>query len=203
MKKFTFFFLFFCLHFISKSQDSTLVGRFGFSGYGAYSKSNIAEEIAKGGFGGEFRYFPSPKVAFVLSYQNMKSGITRFGKQSSASNYSMSLGIEKHFDLGNFSPYIGQEIGLNFTKVKSHLIAEPANLKNFQNDLPNYLIKPKIGLHYKITDNLHAQLQGSFNWVFSTDRQNTNPLLDENYEAIYFGRKAATFSIGIMYLFDE
>jgi Outer membrane protein beta-barrel domain len=203
MKKITISLLFFIVHFIVRAQDSTLVGRYGITGLANYSISNISEEKEKGGFGFELRYFPTPKGAFVLSFQDLFSSVTRFGKKSDASNYSLSGGFEKHMVFGNFSPYVGFGMGLNFSKIKSELILLPSNIKYFQNNLATYLIKPTIGLHYKINENFNAQLQANYNWTFSTDRLNTNPLFDDSYKAIYFGRKVATISIGVMYLFNE
>lgn len=192
--------------FISKSafaQDSTLVGRFSIGLLGSYSKSNIIEETAKGGGGLQFRYFPSQNFAFSLTYQNLRTSIIRFDKLSQAYNSSLGFGFEKHVPIGSFSPYIGLEAGLNITKVKSGLIQLPSNIKYFQNNLPNYLFKPKIGFLYYVNDNLFANFEGTFNWTISADRANTNPLFDDSYTAIYFGRKVPTLSIGVHYLFKE
>ena len=185
------------------AQDSTLVGRFSVGFLGSYSKSNIIEETAKGGGCFQFRYFPSQNFAFSLTYQNLRSSIIRYDQKSLAFNSSLGFGFEKHVRIGSFSPYIGLEAGLNITKVKSNLIQLPSNINHFQNNLPNYLFKPKVGFLYYINDNIFANLEGTFNWTISADRANTNPLFDDSYTAIYFGRKVPTVSIGIHYLFKE
>ncbi|MES2797506.1 MAG: hypothetical protein V4683_16160 [Bacteroidota bacterium] len=185
------------------AQDSTLVGRFSAGLVGSYSQSNIADEKSKGGLGLQFRYFPNPGSAFSLSYHNVHSTVERFGKLSRGINSSIGVGFEKHLPIGNFSPYLGIELGLNITKVKSELIKLPSNNEYFQNNLPNYLFKPKAGLLYNLNDNLMAHFEGSYNWVISSDRENTNPLYDDSYSAIYFGRKIIIVSIGIHYLFNE
>ena len=203
MKK-TYLITLFCfISFVSYTQDSTLIGRFSAGLLGSYSKSNISDELAKGGFGLQFRYFPSPKAAFSITYQNIRSSVERFEKTSQCFNSSLGFGFEKHVPIGNFSPYIGLEVGLNIARVKSELIQLPSNIKYFQNNLPNYLFKPKAGMFYKINDNLLAHFEGTFNWVISADRDNTNPLFDDSYTAIYFGRKVPTISLGIHYLFNE
>ncbi len=188
---------------VSFSQDSTLIGRFSTGLLGSYSKSNISDELAKGGFAIQFRYFPIPKAAFSLTYQNIRSSVDRFQKTSQGFNSSLSFGFEKHVPFGSFSPYIGLEVGLNITRVESELIQLPSNIKYFQNNLPNYLFRPKAGVFYKINDNLLAHFEGTFNWVISADRNNANPLFDDSYTAIYFGRKVPTISVGIHYLFNE
>ncbi len=203
MKKSLIILFFFKIIHFSNAQDSTLIGRFAISGLGSYSKSNIIDEIAKSGFGLQFRYFPTPKAAFIINFQNVWSAVERYGKISRGANFSLGFGVEKHIPIGNFSPYLGLEAGINFTRVHSDLIQLPVNSQFFQNDLPNYLLKPKLGVLYKINENLHAQFETTFNWVISADRQNTNPLFDDAGKPIYFGRKVVTGSIGIMYLFGE
>lgn len=68
---------------------------------------------------------------------------------------------------------------------------------------PTTFFKPKIGLAYAIHENLFATVEGAYFWVISPDRANTNPLYDDSYTAIYFGRKLPTVSIGIHYLFNQ
>lgn len=165
--------------------------------------SNIADEQEKGGFGLQLRYFPTAKFAFVFSYNNTKSTVERYAKISTGRNASLGFGFERHFLINNFSPYVGLEAGLNFTTVKSDLLKLASNEKYFQNHLPNYLFKPKIGLAYAIHENLFATVEGAYFWVISPDRANTNPLYDDSYTAIYFGRKLPTVSIGIHYLFNQ
>jgi hypothetical protein len=203
MKKTFLLYLLCCQIYVSYAQDSTLIGRLAIGGTGLYAKSNIAEETSKVGYAIQFRYFPSPKAAFVLSYSSVKSDIMRLGKNNGASNSSIGLGFEKHFPFGNFSPFIGLEAGLNFKKVRSSLLQLPSNNKYFQQDLPNYLIKPKLGFLYKINESLHTQVEAGYFWTFNTDKQNTNPLFDESGQPIYFGRKIAVVSLGLMYLFAE
>jgi hypothetical protein len=187
----------------TSAQDTTLVGRFSVGVVGSYFKTNIAEEVYKGGAGFQMRYFPSQGFAFSISYNRLQSSILRFNQISKAYNSSIGFGVEKHVPLGSFSPYLGLEAGLNFTRVNSNLVKLPSNITYFQNNLPNYLFKPKIGCIYYINDNLFAHVEGAFNWVISADRANSNPLFDDSYTAIYFGRKIPTFSIGIHYLFRE
>ncbi len=198
-----FLLIFLLISNLSFSQDSTLVGRFSVGVFGSYSKSNIVEEATKGGAGLQFRYFPSTNFAFSLTYQNLGTTIIRYEKLSKANNSSLGFGIEKHIPFNNFSPYIGLEAGLNITKVKSGLIQLPSNIVNFQNNLPTYLLKPKVGLRYSINNNIFANFEASFNWAISADREYTNPLFDDSYTAIYFGRKVPTVSIGLHYLFKE
>ena len=131
------------------------------------------------------------------------SQISRLNKISNCINYSLGLGYEKHIPIGNFSPYLGIEAGINFTNVKSNFIKLPANIIYFQQNLPNYLFKPKIGALFKLNDNVFVNLEGSYNWVISLNRDFTNPLYDDSYTAIFFGRKLPTLSIGVHYLFNE
>lgn len=203
MKKVILFILFNIISFSIFSQDSTLIGRFSLGILGSYSKSNLSYEKAKGGFGAQFRYFPGNKSAFTVSYQNIRSSVERYGKISTGINSSLSLGLERHFLIGNFSPYLGFELGLNITKVNSELLKLPSNNEYFQNNLPNYLFKPKVGFLYFVTENIFVNTEATYNWVVSASRENTNPLFDDSYTAIYFGRKVPTISIGIHYLFNE
>lgn len=203
MKKIIILSLFFLYSFQNIAQDTTLIGRFSAGVTGLYSKSNLDYEKANGGFGLQFRYFPNAKGAFTISYQNVRSSVTRFEKLSQAINTSLAFGFEKHVPIANFSPYIGLEMGLNIIKVKSDLIKLPSNIQYFQQNLPNYLFKPKVGFCYAINDNVFANFEGTFNWVISADRENTNPLFDDSYTAIYFGRKVPTISLGLHYLFNE
>jgi hypothetical protein len=203
MKKTLLLLFFNIISFNIYPQDSTLIGRFSIGISGIYSKSNLADEQAKGGGCVQFRFFPRDKSAFTISYQNIRSSVERLGKISTGINSSLGIGLERHFPISNFSPYLGLELGLNITKVKSELIKLPSNNEFFQNNLPNYLFKPKVGFLYNVTENIFVNFEGTFNWVISADRDNTNPLFDDSYTAIYFGRKVPTVSIGIHYLFDE
>jgi hypothetical protein len=203
MKKAILLSLYLLYSFQISAQDTSLIGRFSAGISGLYSKSNLAYEKANGGFGLQFRYFPNMKNAFVISYQNVHSSVIRFEKLSQAFNSSLAFGFEKHVPISNFSPYLALEVGLNITKVKSDLIQLPSNNQFFQNDLPNYLFKPKLGCGYRINDNIFLNVEGAFNWVISADRDNSNPLFDDSYTAIYFGRKVPTVSLGLHYLFNE
>lgn len=185
------------------AQDSTLIGRFSVGVHGSYFKSNISDEKSKGGGGFQLRYFPRPQSAFVMSYQNTRSTVLRYEKISKGINYSLGFGFERHVVLGNFSPYLGLEVGLNITKVNSVLVKLASNEKYFQNNLANYLFKPKAGLAFTINDHLFATAEASYYWVISADRANTNPLYDDSYTPIYFGRKLPMASIGLHYLFNE
>jgi hypothetical protein len=203
MKKYIILSIFLSISNIILAQDSTLIGRFSVGILGSVPISKIAEETPLGGFGLHFRYFPNERSGFSLSYQNLRSTISRYQKPSKGFNSSLGFGYEKHVPFGNFSPYIGLEVGINIIKVNSELIKLPSNIEFFQNNLPNYLIKPKAGFFYKINDNLMANVEGTYNWVFSSDRANSNPLFDDSYTALYFGRKVFSVSLGVHYLFNE
>jgi opacity protein-like surface antigen len=204
MKKSIIFYL--LLTFLSTrivAQDSTLIGRFSVGLLGSFSTTNISEEVSKGGFALQFRYFPVANSAFSLTYQNLRTSIARFERVSKCTNSNLGFGYEQHVPFNKFSPYAGLEVGLNITKTRSSLRHLPSNNQYFQNNLPNLLFKPKIGLLYNINSNILVHFEGSYNWIIATDRDNNNPLFDDVGTAIYFGRKVPTIAIGMHYKFNE
>lgn len=185
----------------SLAQDSTFIGRFALGVNFGVGSSNTPEESRHSGYQAQLRYFPTPKLAFVMSQSGFFSDIQR-AETSKAFKHSISFGGEKYFNLTKFNPYLGLEGGLSFVKVNSDLINNQEN-RYFLNSLALYLFKPKVGVQINITDNLHTRLEANYHWSFHSDGFVQNPLFDTSGNPMYFGRKVAFFSVGVGWLFNE
>jgi outer membrane protein W len=186
----------------SIAQDSSLVGRFSILTSGLVGKSDIPAESLGKGYLLQLRYFPNPKFAFVLSHARSFHTIPESSQSYPARKGSISLGGEFHLPIGSFSPYIGTEAGLSFTRVHHSQVHNKAN-QYFQNSLALLLIKPKTGLQYQLNKNLHLQAEAQYYLSFHPESRLNNPFVTESGQSIFWGRKIMVFSLGIGYLFNE
>lgn len=184
------------------AQDSSLVGRFGLGLNLLVGQPSNAEESLGKGYHAQLKYFPNPKLAFVLSTGQIFSALARNNETHPGNSFSISMGGELHKPMGSFSPYVGVELGVSFIHSSSSLVTATHN-KYFINNLAVYLLKPKAGCMYAINDNLRANADLSYYWGYHPESRLLNPLFDNNGQPMFYSRKFALFSLGISYLFNE
>lgn len=161
--------------------------------HGAYAIPTPKEEGVKNSFGGgiQARYFISPNLAAGLEASLLSSKYTQdYGWLGSYTYKSRSIPItpkiEYFFMDGPLRPYAGLKAGLYLANVSAEGESESESFFGFA---------PKVGLQYKLPQNLAVFLEGDYNFVLSKKAA-------RDLGADTFGSKFVQLNLGLAYTLD-
>jgi hypothetical protein len=137
--KISFFFL--LSPFYSTAQELITVG---VSGGFSLFPSTVNAVGTNPGIGFCLRYFSSPHFSMGFSFRKTFAQFKGSDYKVAGRFSPLTLSLEYYPLKGNFSPYIGTDVGLQFSALDLTY-----NLKKESYDIPSYFFSPKLGVKYQ------------------------------------------------------
>jgi hypothetical protein len=185
--------------FAQTSPSDPKLGHFALGAQAAFGPKGFVYEKPHLGYSLSLKYFNSEKGCFSINHTQLFSGIESV---ASSRKYSLSLGGERHFVVGRFSPYLGLEGGLNFIAVSSDYLKGGQN-EYFINNIPLYLFRPKLGVNVALNQTFAVNLEYVYQWSAHLDRDSLNELFVNAETAYAFSRKTPYIGLGLLVNFGQ